>query len=171
MNDNSFSKKDLQNCYDLYFDAIRNYVFFKVKDAALAEDIVQETFIKLWKKKTTIRKETVKSLLYTIANNTVINHFNHMKVVRNHESQVVASGAGKYEYSPQYLLEEKEFEKKLNTIINKIPEGSREVFLMNRIEEMKYTEIAERLELSVKAVEKRMSKALAIIRENLGKKL
>ena len=53
MNDNSFSKKDLQNCYDLYFDAIRNYVFFKVKDAALAEDIVQETFIKLWKKKTT----------------------------------------------------------------------------------------------------------------------
>ncbi|MEL7146042.1 MAG: RNA polymerase sigma-70 factor [Bacteroidota bacterium] len=171
MTDNSFSKKDLQVCYDLYFDAIRNYVFFKVRDTALAEDIVQETFIRLWKKRETIRKETIKSLLYTIANNTVINHFNHMKVVRNHESQVMASGGGKHEYSPQFLLEEKEFEVKLNHIINKIPEGSREVFLMNRIEQMKYTEIAERLNLSVKAVEKRMSKALVIIRENLGKKL
>lgn len=171
MTDNSFSKEDLQTCYDLYFDAIRNYVFFKVKDVALAEDIVQETFIKLWKKRTTIRKETVKSLLYTIANNTVINHFNHMKVVRNHEGQVIAAGGGQHNQSPQFVLEEKEFEVKLNTIINNIPEGSREVFLMNRIEQMKYTEIAERLNLSVKAVEKRMSKALVIIRENLGKKL
>lgn len=171
MTHNSFDKKDLQACYDLYFEAIRNYVFFKVKDAALAEDIVQETFIKLWNKRSTIRKETIKSLLYTIANNTVINHFNHLKVVRSHEGQVKAGGVGKHEQSPHYLLEEKEFEEKLNTIINNIPEGSREVFLMNRIEQMKYTEIAERLQLSVKAVEKRMSKALVIIRENLGRKL
>jgi len=171
MDSNSFNKNDLRDCYDLYFEAIRNYVFYKVRDSALAEDIVQETFIKLWKNRDTIRKETVKSLLYTIANNTVINHFNHMKVVRNHESDVVATHDGSSSQSPQYVLEEKEFEVKLNHIINMIPEGSREVFLMNRIEQLTYSEIAERLELSVKAVEKRMSKALAIIKEQLGRKL
>ncbi|MEL6559491.1 MAG: RNA polymerase sigma-70 factor [Bacteroidota bacterium] len=171
MSNNSFNKNDLKDCYDLYFEAIRNYIFFKVRDSALAEDIVQETFIKLWKNRENIRKETVKSLLYTIANNTVINHFNHLKVVRTHETEVVATTSRSSELSPQYLLEEKEFEVKLNQIINMIPEGSREVFLMNRIEQLKYAEIAERLELSVKAVEKRMSKALLIIREQLGRKL
>lgn len=171
MSNNSFNKNDLKDCYDLYFDAIRNYVFYKVRDNALAEDIVQETFIKLWKNRETIRKKTVKSLLYTIANNTVINHFNHLKVVRTHESDVLATSGSSSSHSPQYLLEEKEFEVRLNEIINMIPDGSREVFLMNRIEELKYTEIAERLQLSVKAVEKRMSKAILIIREQLGRKL
>ena len=171
MSNSSFNKNDLKDCYDLYFEAIRNFIFFKVRDSTLAEDIVQETFIKLWKNRENIRKETVKSLLYTIANNTVINHFNHLKVVRTYETEVVATSSNSSELSPQFLLEEKEFEVKLNQIINMIPEGSREVFLMNRIEQLKYVEIAERLELSVKAVEKRMSKALMIIREQLGRKL
>ncbi|MGB3468881.1 MAG: RNA polymerase sigma-70 factor [Cyclobacteriaceae bacterium] len=171
MNSNSFNKNDLKDCYDQYFDAIRNYIFYKVKDVALAEDIVQETFIKLWKSRETVRKETVKSLLYTIAGNTVINHFNHMKVVRNHENEVITTKGRSSGESPLYLLEEKEFQLKLNAIIEMIPEGSREVFLMNRIEQLKYSEIAERLELSVKAVEKRMSKALVIIREQLGRKI
>ena len=62
----------------------------------------------------------------------------------------------------------KEYEEKLNNVLSQIPEGSREVFLMNRIEGLKYKEIAENLGLSVKAIEKRISKALEIIREKLG---
>ena len=167
---NIFSKADLKEVYDLHFSAIRNYIYFKTKDADLAEDLTQDVFVKLWNKRDTIRRETVKSLLYTIAGNMVINHFNHMKVVYAHEADTGRYGSNERE-TPHFLLEEKEYEEKLNYVINKIPEGSREVFLMNRIEKMKYDEIAERLSLSVKAVEKRMSKALAIIREELGRKL
>ena len=65
----------------------------------------------------------------------------------------------------------KEYEAKLNGALSKIPEGSREVFLMNRIEGLKYREIAERLGLSVKAIEKRISKAIHILNEILGVKL
>ena len=61
--------------------------------------------------------------------------------------------------------------KKLNQVIKALPDGCREVFLMNRIDKLKYDEIAERLELSVKAIEKRMSKALGIIKEQLGMKI
>ena len=73
--------------------------------------------------------------------------------------------------TPQFHMEEQEFGEKLNRILAKLPDGSREVFLMNRIEKIKYDEIAERLGISVKAVEKRMSKALSILRAELGRKI
>jgi len=171
MSDNSFGKKELRECYERYFEAIRNYIYFKVKDEALAEDIVQETFIKLWQKRDTIRIETVKSLLYVTANNTVINHFNHLKVVRNHEAEVVHQQKGRSSETPDYVLEGKEFQVKLDHVIESIPEGSKVVFLMNRIDGLKYHEIADRLNIGVKAVEKRMGKAIAIVKEHLGRKI
>ncbi len=166
----SFTKEDLKSTYEQHFSAIRNFIYFKTRESGLSEDLVQDVFIKLWNKRDTIRKETVKSLLYTIANNLVINHFNHMKVVYAHETDSARYGNNEFN-TPQFIIEEKEYETRLNEVINMIPEGSRDVFLMNRIEKMKYDEIAERLDLSVKAVEKRMSKALLIIREELGRKI
>ena len=116
----------------------------------LAEDLVQEVFIKVWEKRSTIRKNTVKNFLFTIANNLLMNHFNHMKVVRSYEGQEVQTGT-RHAVSPQFILEEKEFEEELNRIIGELPESCRVVFLMNRMDKLKYEEIAERLELSVKA--------------------
>lgn len=139
-------------------------------NAELSEDLVQEVFIKVWEKRKEIKKETLKSLLYTMANNLFLNHVNHLKVVRSHEEEQKTQQLVNQQ-TPQYLFEEKEFEIKFNRVIEKIPPGSREVFLMNRIEKIKYEEIAARLEVSVKAVEKRMSKALQIIRTELGTKL
>ncbi|MEM7654956.1 MAG: sigma-70 family RNA polymerase sigma factor, partial [Bacteroidota bacterium] len=66
--------------------------------------------------------------------------------------------------TPQFAMEEAEFRHKLETAIASLPEKNRVVFLMNRIEKLTYKEIAERLELSVKAVEKRMHKALIQLR-------
>ena len=64
-------------------------------------------------------------------------------------------------------METREFENYLNQVLESIPEHERVVFLMNRIEQLKYKEIAERLNISVKAVEKRMSKALVVIKEKI----
>ncbi len=166
----SFTKNDLQQAYDQYFESLRGFLYYKTFDSDLSEDLVQEVFIKVWEKRKEIRKETLKSLLYTMANNLLINHFNHMKVVRTHETEVPAGSFIDSE-SPQFVFEEKEFERRFNQIINQIPDGSREVFLMNRIDSLSYQQIADRLELSVKAVEKRMSKALAIIKKELGVKV
>ena len=167
---NSFTKKDLREAYESYFDALRSFLYYKTMNAELSEDLVQEVFIKVWEKRKEIKKETLKSLLYTMANNLFLNHVNHLKVVRSHEEEQKTQQSINQQ-TPQYLFEEKEFEIKFNHVIEKIPPGSREVFLMNRIEKIKYEEIAARLEISVKAVEKRMSKALQIIRTELGTKL
>ncbi len=165
-----FTKNDLREVYDQYFESLKGFLYYKTGDIDLSEDLVQEVFIKVWEKRDSIKKDTVKSLLYTIANNLMINHFKHKQVVMNHQGDVIAQNRAEHN-SPQFVLEEKEFERKLNDVIQSLPEGCREVFLMNRIDKLKYEEIANRLELSVKAIEKRMSKALSIIREQLGVKI
>ena len=66
--------------------------------------------------------------------------------------------------NPEYLLREKEFDERLKQVISELPEGQREVFLLNRINGKKYAEIAALLNISVKAVEKRMSGALQKLR-------
>lgn len=166
----AFSKQDLKSAYDLYFEGLRNFLYYKCGDMALAEDLVQELFIKVWEKRSTIEKDTLKSLLFTIAKNLLMNHFNHMKVVKTHADREIVAESVEIQ-TPQFKMEEEEFGEKLDRVLKKIPDGSREVFLMNRIDKIKYDEIASRLEISVKAVEKRMSKALAVIKEELGRKL
>lgn len=164
-----FNKEDLKSIYDKYFEALRGFLYYKSGDIEVAEDLVQEVFLKVWEKREEIEKGTVKSLLYTMCNNLLVNYFNHQKVVQKHQKEAPTSE--KNASTPQFVLEEKEFETKLNNIISSLPDGCREVFLMNRIDKLKYVEIAERLGLSVKAVEKRMSKAISILKEKLGQKV
>ena len=151
-----------------YGQAIRNFIYSKCKDMALAEDITQDVFVILWNKCAHANPYTVKSFLYKIAGNRVIDHFRHQKVALNYQSRKKSMVDN---ITPQFKMEEQEYKEKLDWVLAQIPEASRTVFLMNRIEKLKYAEIAERLGVSVKAIEKRMSKALSIIRKELGRKL
>jgi RNA polymerase sigma-70 factor (ECF subfamily) len=155
---------EFKEAFDQYFDAIRNYIYFKTSDPDMADDLAQDTFVKLWETRAKIDTNTIKSYLYTIANNLAINQLKRNQLFYKFARTPIASTESK---SPEYLIMMKEYEKKLNEVIASMPDGSREVFLMNRIEDLKYREIAERLGISVKAVEKRMSKALQIIRDTL----
>ena len=68
-------------------------------------------------------------------------------------------------------MEEKEFAQRLNHLFSELPENQRVVFLMNRIDDMTYGQIAERLGVGVKAVEKRMHGALKFLREHIKQKI
>lgn len=127
-----------------------------------AEDITQDAFVKLWEKRAQVRMETVKVYLFTIANNMTLNEIKHQSVVMGFVSR---SKPASMTESPQFELEKQEFAAKLKAAIDSMPEKSRVVFLMNRIDGLTYGEIADRLHLSVKAIEKRMKKALDILRE------
>ncbi len=155
---------DFKSLFDQYYEGIKSFLYYKTGDIAVAEDIVQEVFIKLWDKREQIEMKTVKSFLFTIANNLAINHLKHQNIVFNFSKN--ESRPGKVE-SPHFQLELKEFQESLERLLAEMPENYRIVFLMNRIEKLTYSEIAERLDLSVKAIEKRMSKALAYLRERL----
>jgi len=160
-----FSERDLKALFDEYFKPIKNFIYFKVGNTAMAEDLAQDAFVKLWKSREGIKKSTVKSYLYTIANNLTINHLKRNQLRYKFENQYESRSQTE---TPEFKMIMKEYEERLNEVLASIPDGSREVFLMNRIEGLKYREIAERLDLSVKAIEKRMSKAIQIIFDQLG---
>ena len=161
----SLSESDYRQAFDEFFDGLRNFLYYKTGDRNMAEDLAQDTFVKLWENRDRIDKKTLKSYLYTIASNTAINQLKRNQLKYKFQKFHVA---GVDRQSPEFLAEMKEYEEILNRVIGDMPDGSREVFLMNRLEDMKYREIAETLGISVKAVEKRMSKALKIIRDKLG---
>jgi RNA polymerase sigma-70 factor (ECF subfamily) len=160
--------REFEEVFDLYYTQVRNFLYYKTSKAELSEDVAQDAFVKLWETRNKIDKSSLKAYLFTIANNLMINKlkreqlkFKFLNYTEQRDENV----------TPQYLMEMKEFDQKLQDVLAKIPDGAREVFLMNRIDGLKYREIAEMLELSMKAVEKRMSRALAILREEIGRKV
>ena len=159
--------KIFKEYFDKYFNDIRSYIYFKSSDIELSEDISQEVFLKFWENIDKIKSNTAKSYLYTIAGNLFKNHYNRKKLEFKFTSSLTESMAE----SPEFIMEFKEFDKILQNALAKIPEKSRIVFLMSRIDKLTYKEIAERLDLSVKAIEKRMKKALEILNKLIDLKV
>lgn len=145
---------------------LRNYIYYKSGDNHLAEDIVQEAFIKLWHNCSSIPFENALFFLKRVSKNLLLNTIKHKKVVLHYKSK--KSNEEHSIESPDFVLEEKEFALKVKKVIESLPEKEREVFLLNRIDKMKYKEIAELMDVSVKTIEKRMNKALVIIRKHIG---
>jgi RNA polymerase sigma-70 factor (ECF subfamily) len=131
----------------------------------LAGDIAQDSFIKLWENRERIDRATMKAYLFKIAQNNTINYQKRQQLFYKFQKK----GTNDREFdTPEKLAEMAEYETKLKQVISELPDGGREVFLMNRLEDLTYQEIADRLSLSVKAIEKRMSKVLKIFRDRLG---
>ena len=89
----------------------------------------------------------------------------HEKVVRNYENNFTDLYIDAE--TPESTLRQKEFKHKLEKAIGNLTDSGREVFLLNRVEGKKYKEIAELLGISLKAVEKRMCKALLTLRTQI----
>lgn len=156
--------QEFERAFDMYFSNLRNFLYYKTSQAQLAEDVAQDAFVKLWETREKIDKSSLKAYLFTIGNNLAINHLKRNQL----KFKFLNLQADKRDIkTPEYLLEMQEFDQKLQDTLSRVPEGAREVFLMNRIDGLKYREIAEMLGLSMKAVEKRMSRALAILREEI----
>jgi len=161
---NVCEEKTFSQIYNDYGKTIWNFLYFKCGDNAQADDLVQDAFIKLWQNCKKVTREKAKSFLYTVSNNMFLNQVAHDRVVLQYaqlQPQKVDI------QSPQFLLEEKQYHQRLQNAIANLTETQRTAFLLNRIEGKKYAEIAEILEISVKAVEKRMSHALASLRKEI----
>lgn len=151
--------------FSTHAKTLRNYLFYKFGNQDQAEDVTQEAFIKLWENCASVPPAKAKAFIYTVANNTTLNQIAHQKVVLEYAQK---SNTPKTDtQNPEFLLEEDQFKAKLQKAIASLSEAQRTAFLLNRIEGKKYHEIAEMLEISVKAVEKRISGALLELRKQI----
>ena len=164
MDQNVCEESIFSRIYQKWGQALFNFIRYKTKDIDQANDLVQEAFITLWDHCAEVSPEKAKSYLYTVANRKFLNQAAHLKVVQRHQSE---TSTGIHQENPEFLLEHQEFENKLQRAIDSLPEGQKTAFLMNRIDQMTYAEIAEVLEISVKAVEKRMHLALKTLRTEI----
>lgn len=158
-------REDFKRLFDEHFESLRNYLYYRCGDEELATDVVQDVFLKLWEKKLDKPPEELVGLLYKMAKDALISKFRRSQTEQAFKAQPPDV---KSHQSTEEDINYKELKANYEKALSKMPEIQREVFLMSRNDELKYHEIAQRLELSVKAVEKRMKNALQFLREALS---
>lgn len=146
------------------------YYAAKFVDDEAARDIVQDVFVKLWSDQTITIKHSLNSLLFTIVRNSCLQQLEKQKIrIKYLELTKLALQEEELRFfmDQRTSLLEQEMENKLKEVLNGMPERCRQVFLMSRFDNKKNKEIADELAISVKAVEKQITKALAIIRTEM----
>ncbi|PLW96977.1 MAG: hypothetical protein C0593_09840 [Marinilabiliales bacterium] len=150
--------------FNTWFDAIRSYLLYRCGDEELATDITQEAFLKLWTKRLYQNPESIPAIIYKIASDLLVSHFRKQNSENKYRLSLQPEAVT---LTPEEELNYHELNRKYEIALSKLPENQRTVFLMSRMESLKYQEIAARLGISVKAVEKRMSSALSTLRNVL----
>jgi RNA polymerase sigma-70 factor (ECF subfamily) len=159
--------KEFENIFREHFTPLTNLAYTVVKDADVAKDVVQQVFLKFWqiRDETTIQ-HSIKSYLYRAVVNTSLNHVAKDKRFTSLESQKVepVNDAEDLLHTEQT---KNTIDSKVRAAIDELSPTCREVFQLSRFSDLTNKEIAGQLNISVKAVEKHISKALKILREKL----
>jgi RNA polymerase sigma-70 factor, ECF subfamily len=150
-----------------YYQPLCRYAFSFLNDKEEAEEVVQSAFISVWEKRSSIQIETsLKAYLYRMVRNSCLNVIKHEKVKQQHVAHQLYTSEAAAE-SVMHKVQAAELEIKIAQAMQTLPDQCRLVFQLSRFEELKYQEIADQLDISVKTVENHMGKALKLMRERL----
>lgn len=153
--------------FKTWYQPLCQYAYSFLQDREDAEEIVQSTFVNVWEKRESLAIHTgVKPYLYAMVRNASLNAIKHEKIRQRHADHSLQMADQGYN-SVSGTIQGAELESLIQKAIEQLPEQCKLIFKMSRYEELKYAEIAEQLNLSVKTVENQIGKALKIMRENL----
>jgi RNA polymerase sigma-70 factor (ECF subfamily) len=151
-----------------YYTSLCSYSNKYLINPEEAQDVVQDVFLNLWENRDEIDPEqSLKSYLFRITANSSINKLRRRKVKTKYDEILKLIYVDHTDSSPHTLFIERELSEHIGLALNKIPQQCHKVFNLSRINGLKYSEIAERLNISIKTVEGHMSKALTILRTEL----
>jgi len=155
-----------ESVYKHFLRPLHVYAIAILKDEDRAEGMVQNVFLKLWDKKERLSfSGSLQAYLYGAVYHECLNYLRHEKVKIKHQQHVVYTMGNNAEESGN--MELLDLRGKLADALNELPEKCRTIFQLSRFEELKYQEIADRLQISIKTVEAQMGKALKILRIKL----
>jgi len=160
-------KRAFEIVYNQYFGVLVSYAYRFMDTIEESEEIVQEVFVKFWDKCDTLAEDSsLKSYLYRSVHNTCLNLIKHGKVKDVYKDYVVNF----MENSETIVFDENSENDVMDRILREVdnlPPRCSEIFKLSRFEGLKYQEIADHMEISVKTVEVQMGKALRVLRESL----
>jgi RNA polymerase sigma-70 factor (ECF subfamily) len=153
--------------FSAYYKDLVYFAYSFTHELSSAEDIVQDTFIKLWEDhEKLIVTVSLKSILLKTIQNKCIDWHRHRKIVNNGSTYII-DNSPLYEYDTDNYVLRSELEEMIEKAVAILPEKFKEAFEMNRFEGLKYQEIATKLNVSVRTIEVRISKALELLRKSL----
>ncbi|MDP3915140.1 MAG: RNA polymerase sigma-70 factor [Bacteroidota bacterium] len=170
-------QKALELLFSIYFSRMNDFARNVVKDDGISQDIVQEVFVKVWEKKAEIESLNIEAFLFRLVRNRCIDYIKHLKVVNNRLKEIHI--ASKYEElyridfvgNEPYVLIEQELKTKIEKTIQDLPDRCREVFILSRMNGLKNKEIAEKLDINIKNVERHLNRALQSFHKNFSEEL
>ena len=149
-----------------YVSLVR-YAKTLIKDHDTAEEIVQDLFFRLWQDREKLKIESsLNGYLFRSVHNRCLHYIEHSRVVSRHVDEM-SNRQSETQESPSDILNYKELQEKVARILEKLPERCGKIFTMSRFDGLKYTEIAEKLSVSIKTVEANMGRALKEFRKEL----
>jgi RNA polymerase sigma-70 factor (ECF subfamily) len=159
--------KTFERLFKKYYSSLCNYATKYLKDLNKAEEVVQELFYRLWEKRNKLDiNVSLKSYLYRAVYNGCLQYLNHRAIEIRYENYYKKQPR-EYDKDASEAINMQELNQVIDKTLNSLPERCRNIFLLNRQDGLKYREIAEKMDLSVKTVEANMGKALKLLRKNL----
>ena len=156
-----------EKVFKQYFKALQNYAYTILNDLDIAEEMVQNVFLKIWEKRGKLPQDaSIGSYLYKSVYHESLNWLRHEKVKFSHQQHTLYSMKDETDNAAD-RIKMKQLEEHLQKALNDLPQQCRTIFQMSRFDELRYREIADELGISIKTVENQMGKALRIMRLKL----
>lgn len=164
----SGSKKAYSVFYEQFYDKIRIQILFLTNCEELAEDIAQESFVKLWERRENLDEEqSIKSYVRRIARNMLYDHSRKIRVKNIYDRDISDSELTGDSVTDR--INYKDLELTLTRALNHLTPEKQIIFRMSRFEDKTYAEIAKHLGTTPKAVERHMARSLGFIRRYISK--
>ena len=159
-------EKAFEILFHEYYGILCSFATKIIKDDVAAEEVVQDFFVKLWEKREQLFIETsLKNYLFRSIKNLCLNFIQHNKTKIRYAQMVLSEVESNFSDVSNYP--EVDLFIKIEESINSLPEKRQEIFRLSRQDGLKYHEIAQKLNISIKTVETQMSLAIKTLRDKL----
>jgi len=167
----NISAIEFETLFKSHYSELCGFANKYLQDLEAAEDIVQAFFVKFWENRAEVKvKNSQRSYLFTSIKNACLNQLKHINVREDYKDYNQREMEdSQYTVGDEY--EASELDVKIRKSIEELPEARRKIFIMSRYEGLKYKDIAEKLQISIKTVENQMGSAIKHLKVDLAEYL